>query len=40
MLRYRYAQRAIPDTYFASGSTWLGGIPLFKYNRAQIEYDF
>jgi hypothetical protein len=40
MLRYRYAQRAIPDTYFASGATWLGGIPLFKYNRAQVEYDF
>jgi hypothetical protein len=40
MLRYRYAQRTVPDTYFASGSTWLGGIPLFKYNRAQIEYDF
>jgi hypothetical protein len=40
MIRYRYAQREIPDTYFASGATWLGGIPLFKYNRAQIEYDF
>ena len=40
LLRYRYAQRTIPDTYFASGATWLGGIPLFKYNRAQIEYDF
>jgi hypothetical protein len=40
LFRYRYMQRTIPDTYFASGSTWLGGIPLFKYNRAQIEYDF
>jgi len=40
LIRYRYAQRTIPDTYFASGATWLGGIPLFKYNRAQLEYDF
>jgi hypothetical protein len=40
LIRYRYAQRTIPNTYFASGATWLGGIPLFKYNRAQIEYDF
>jgi hypothetical protein len=39
-LRYRYAQRTTPDTFFASGATWLGGIPLFKYNRAQLEYDF
>ena len=22
------------------GSTYLGGLPLFKYNRAQLEYDF
>jgi hypothetical protein len=40
LIRYRYAQRTTPDTYFASGATWLGGIPLFKYNRAQVEYDF
>ena len=22
------------------GQTFLGGIPLFKYNRAMLEYDF
>jgi hypothetical protein len=34
LLRYRYAQRT------QSNTTMLGGLPLFKYNRAQLEYDF
>jgi hypothetical protein len=49
--RYRYAQRSYSNTYFCAagsicpagstpGSTYLGGIPLFKYNRAMLEYDF
>jgi hypothetical protein len=49
--RYRYAQRSYSNTYFCGagsicpagstpGSTYLGGIPLFKYNRAMLEYDF
>lgn len=33
-VRYRYAQRTQTNT------TTLGGLPLFKYNRAQLEYDF
>lgn len=33
-LRYRYAQR------MQSNTSLLGGPPLFKYNRAQLEYDF
>ncbi|MEO6835587.1 MAG: hypothetical protein ABI231_06740 [Candidatus Tumulicola sp.] len=51
LLRYRYAQRAQSNSFCgASGSScpagaaigcsFLGGLPLFKYNRAQIEYDF
>jgi hypothetical protein len=32
--RYRYAQRT------QSNTTTLGGLPLFKNNRAQLEYDF
>jgi hypothetical protein len=40
MLRYRYGQRVQSNAFFASGSSWLGGLPLFKYNRAQLEYDF
>jgi hypothetical protein len=51
MLRYRYAQRSQGNTFCgaagsacpagaAPGSTYLGGSPLFKYNRAQLEYDF
>ena len=51
MLRYRYAQRQLSDTFCGAaatgcpagstlGSTYLGGIPYFKYNRAQLEYDF
>lgn len=50
-LRYRYAQRSYTNTYcgaagsacpagFTSGATFLGGQPLFKYNRAMLEYDF
>ncbi|MBV9057140.1 MAG: hypothetical protein JO351_10955, partial [Candidatus Eremiobacteraeota bacterium] len=34
LLRYRYAQRT------QSNTQTLGGSPLFKYNRAQLEYDF
>lgn len=34
MVRYRYAERTINNT------TIYGGTPLFKYNRAQFEYDF
>jgi hypothetical protein len=33
-LRYRYAHRTQTNT------SELGGLPLFKYNRAQLEYDF
>jgi Copper amine oxidase N-terminal domain len=51
MLRYRYIQRQLSNTFCGAaatdcppgstlGSTELGGIPLFKYNRAQLEYDF
>ncbi|HEY5427312.1 MAG TPA: hypothetical protein VIJ77_12250, partial [Candidatus Tumulicola sp.] len=51
LLRYRFAQRAESNTFCgasgsscptgaAIGSSFLGGLPLFKYNRAQIEYDF
>jgi hypothetical protein len=50
-LRYRYMQRSLTNTYCGAsgtscppgasiGSTFLGGLPLFKYNRAQLEYDF
>ncbi|HEY1656451.1 MAG TPA: hypothetical protein VGF86_15220, partial [Candidatus Tumulicola sp.] len=49
--RYRYAQRSQTNTFCgvpgtscapgaAPGSTYLGGLPIFKYNRAQLEYDF
>jgi len=49
--RYRYAQRAQTNTAcgtpsstcppgLTSGTSFLGGVPLFKYNRAQLEYDF
>lgn len=49
--RYRYAQRSYGNTYCSaagsycptgstSGATFLGGQPLFKYNRAMLEYDF
>ncbi len=50
-LRYRYMDRTLSNTYCGAaatncvpgssiGSTYLGGLPLFKYNRAQLEYDF
>ncbi len=51
LLRYRYAQRSLSNTFCGAsdttcpggtpvGSSDLGGLPLFKYNRAQLEYDF
>jgi hypothetical protein len=51
LLRYRYMDRTLSNTYCGAaattcpptasiGSTFLGGLPLFKYNRAQLEYDF
>jgi hypothetical protein len=52
LLRYRYVQRTLSNTYCGAsdtpscapsaslGSTEFGGLPLFKYNRAQLEYDF
>lgn len=51
LLRYRYAQRTLSNTFCGAsdtscapgasiGSGYLGGLPLFKYNRAQLEYDF
>lgn len=51
LLRYRYGQRTLSNTFCGAsgtdcpggatvGSTYLGGLPLFKYNRAQLEYDF
>ncbi len=50
-LRYRYAQRTYSNSYCgatntscpnvdATGTTIFGGQPLFKYNRAMLEYDF
>ncbi len=49
--RYRYADRRYSNTFcgaantgcpagLAYGSSYLGGLPLFKYNRAMLEYDF
>ncbi len=52
VLRYRYIQRSLSNTFCgaagtticppgtANGTAELGGVPLFKYNRAQVEYDF
>ncbi len=53
LLRYRYAQRSLSNTFFCSSGSpcpagltganqavYLGGVPIFKYNRAQVEYDF
>jgi hypothetical protein len=51
LLRYRYMARTLSNTFCGAsgtncpagaslGSTYLGGLPLFKYNRAQLEYDF
>ncbi|MDB5092833.1 MAG: hypothetical protein JWO85_934 [Candidatus Eremiobacteraeota bacterium] len=34
LLRYRYGARVFENTFT------YGGLPLFKYNRAQLEYDF
>jgi hypothetical protein len=51
-LRYRYIQRTLSNTFCGAsdtpsclpsasiGSSEFGGLPLFKYNRAQLEYDF
>lgn len=49
--RYRYADRRYSNTFCGAarancpagltyGSSFLGGLPLFKYNRAMLEYDF
>jgi|HubBroStandDraft_4_1064222.scaffolds.fasta_scaffold00001_333 hypothetical protein len=51
LLRYRYGERYLSNTYCGAaatdclpgssiGSTYLGGLPIFKYNRAMLEYDF
>jgi hypothetical protein len=40
VLRERYGQRFSTNTYFPDDATDFGGLPLFKYNRSQIEYDF
>jgi hypothetical protein len=51
LLRYRYMARTLSNTACGDsgttcppgstlGSSYLGGLPLFKYNRAQLEYDF
>jgi hypothetical protein len=34
MLRHRYGDRDMTFTQF------YGGLPVFKYNRTQLEYDF
>ena len=34
LVRYRYGERTYTNTQI------YGGVPLFKYNRAQLEYDF
>ena len=34
LLRYRYGSRQVTNV------TTYGGLPLFRYNRAQLEYDF
>jgi len=51
-LRYRYIQRSLSNTFCGAAGTTIcgpgapigqsefGGLPLFKYNRAQVEYDF
>jgi hypothetical protein len=50
-LRDRYIQRSLSNTYCGAsdttcpagspvGATDFGGLPLFKYNRVQLEYDF
>jgi hypothetical protein len=51
LLRDRYMQRTLSNTFCGAsgtncpqgssiGSSYLGGLPLFKYNRVQLEYDF
>jgi hypothetical protein len=51
LLRYRYIQRSQSNTFCGAsgtscpmgasiGASEFGGLPLFKYNRAQLEYDF
>jgi hypothetical protein len=51
LLRYRYGERYQSNTYCGAaatncvpgspiGSTLLGGLPIFKYSRAMLEYDF
>ncbi len=52
VLRDRFIQRSLSNTYCGAagttscppgsspGATEFGGLPLFKYNRAQLEYDF
>jgi hypothetical protein len=50
LLRYRYAERTLSNTYCGAAGTscppglalgsYLGGLPIFKYNRAQLEFDF
>jgi hypothetical protein len=50
-LRDRYISRTLSNTYCGAaatnclpgstiGSTYFGGLPIFKYNRLQLEYDF
>jgi hypothetical protein len=34
LLRYRYGSRQVTNV------TTYGGLPQFRYNRAQLEYDF
>ncbi|MBV9718399.1 MAG: copper amine oxidase N-terminal domain-containing protein [Candidatus Eremiobacteraeota bacterium] len=52
VLRDRYIQRSLTNTFCGAagttscpagstlGASEFGGLPLFKYNRAQLEYDF
>ncbi|HEY3677029.1 MAG TPA: OprD family outer membrane porin, partial [Candidatus Tumulicola sp.] len=51
MLRDRYFNRYVGNTFcgainttcppnYAYAAQYLGGLPIFKYNRAQLEYDF
>ncbi|GAC1655202.1 MAG: hypothetical protein NVS9B12_06190 [Vulcanimicrobiaceae bacterium] len=40
LVRYRYAARTMTNTSSLNGMPLLGGLPLFKYNRAMLEYDF
>ncbi len=40
LVRYRFASRTIPNGFTPTGSGYLGGLPLFKYNRAQLQYTF